>query len=220
MCEVLLAIEELHSRDIIYRDLKPENVVLDAEGHAMLTDFGLSKEGITDRSTAQSFCGSAGYLAPEVVRQLGHNKTVDYYLLGVLLYEMLVGMPPFFDYNPETMFSNIVRAPVTVPSFVSPRALVLLTKLLEKDPAKRLGAGPTGAAEIKSHKFFENIDWPRIYSREQSPGPVSPQKIRPGIILSPEEVFGILNPPEENEPLKGWSFIQPALSSQSVIIPE
>lgn len=190
--------------------------MLDAEGHALLTDFGLSKEGITDRCQAQSFCGSVGYLAPEVLKQMGHNKTLDYYLLGVLLYEMLVGTPPFFDYNPETMFRNIVRAPVTVPSVVSAKAADLLTKLLEKDPNRRLGAGPSGASEIKSHKFFDGVDWQRVYNREISPGPAEVQKIRPGVQLTAEEVFGILTPQHTEEPLKGWSFIQPALSSQSI----
>jgi len=97
--EILLAIEELHRHEIIYRDLKPDNVVLDEEGHAMLTDFGLSKQGIKEADSTQSFCGSVAYLAPEVLRRSGHGRTVDWYLLGVLLYEMIVGMPPYFDRN-------------------------------------------------------------------------------------------------------------------------
>jgi serine/threonine protein kinase len=97
IAEVLLAIEELHSREIIYRDLKPDNVVLDDEGHALLTDFGLSKDGIKDSDSTQSFCGSIAYLAPEMLRRSGHGRTVDWYLLGVLLYEMLVGIPPYFN---------------------------------------------------------------------------------------------------------------------------
>jgi len=95
---VLLALEDLHKRDIIYRDLKPDNVVLDPEGHANLTDFGLSKEGVEDSHRgAKSFCGSVAYLAPEMLRRVGHGKAVDWYLLGVLLYEMLVGVPPYFS---------------------------------------------------------------------------------------------------------------------------
>eukprot|EP00826_Nyctotherus_ovalis_P017326 TRINITY_DN15098_c0_g7_i1.p4 TRINITY_DN15098_c0_g7~~TRINITY_DN15098_c0_g7_i1.p4 ORF type:complete len:177 (-),score=56.65 TRINITY_DN15098_c0_g7_i1:445-975(-) len=99
LAEVLLALEELHKREIIYRDLKPDNVVMDAEGHAVLTDFGLSKEGIKATDYTLSFCGSLAYLAPEVLGRSGHGKSVDWYLLGVLLYEMLVGMPPYFDKN-------------------------------------------------------------------------------------------------------------------------
>ena len=94
--EVLLALEDLHKRDIIFRDLKPDNVVIDSDGHALLTDFGLSKEGVVDNSST-SFCGSIAYLAPEILKKSGHGKSVDWYLFGVLIYEMLVGMPPYFS---------------------------------------------------------------------------------------------------------------------------
>ncbi len=95
--EVLLALEELHKQDIIYRDLKPDNVVLDKDGHAMITDFGLSKEQVTDAlHGGKSFCGSVAYLAPEMLKKKGHGKAVDWYLLGVLLYEMVYGSPPYY----------------------------------------------------------------------------------------------------------------------------
>lgn len=98
LSEVLLALEDLHSRDIIYRDLKPDNVVIDNEGHALLTDFGLSKEGVLEvNEGAKSFCGSVAYLSPEMLKKAGHGKSVDWYLLGVLLYEMLVGKTPYFS---------------------------------------------------------------------------------------------------------------------------
>lgn len=95
--EVLLALEDLHKHDIIFRDLKPDNVVIDEEGHALLTDFGLSKEGVANNMICQSFCGSVAYLAPEMLKKSGHSKSVDWYLFGVLIYEMLVGMPPYFS---------------------------------------------------------------------------------------------------------------------------
>ena len=98
-CEILLAIEELHRKDIIFRDLKPDNVVLDYEGHALLTDFGLSKEDVFQEAAAKSFCGSYAYLAPEMLKKQGHGKAVDWYLLGVVIYEMLCGVPPFYANN-------------------------------------------------------------------------------------------------------------------------
>ena len=109
---MLLAIEDLHRRNIIYRDLKPDNVVLDQEGHAMLTDFGLSKQGVSDNYMAKSFCGSIAYLAPEMLKKQGHGKAIDWYLLGVLLYEMLTGAPPYYCNSREQLFYNIVHAPL------------------------------------------------------------------------------------------------------------
>ncbi len=126
MAEVLLALEDLHKRDIIFRDLKPDNVVLDAEGHALLTDFGLSKEGVLDNFGAKSFCGSVAYLAPEMLKRTGHGKSVDWYLLGVLLYEMLVGQPPYFTNNKEQLFYNIKRGPLLIPASLSQEAKHLL----------------------------------------------------------------------------------------------
>lgn len=105
--EIVLAIEYLHKNEIIFRDLKPDNVVFDEDGHALLTDFGLSKTGMGASSVSNSFCGSVAYLAPEMLRRAGHTKSIDWYLLGVLIYEMLVGVPPYFNPDKAILFKNI-----------------------------------------------------------------------------------------------------------------
>ena len=140
MAEILLALEYLHSRDIIYRD-----VVMDSEGHAMLTDFGLSKIEVHDDTVTKTYCGSPGYLAPEMVLKAGHGKSVDWYLFGVLLYELLVGIPPYYTNDVKQLNNNILTANLSIPSFVSDAARSLITSLLERNQYKRLGTGQNGA---------------------------------------------------------------------------
>ena len=209
LCEILLALEDLHKRNIIFRDLKPENVVLDEEGHCKLTDFGLSKEGIDNDQYTKSFCGSIAYLAPEVLKKQGHGKAVDWYLLGVLLYEMLTGVTPYYDRNKNNLFYNIEQGKLVIPNFVSENAKNLLMGLLQRDPKKRLGGGIKDSEEIKEHKFFEDVDWKKIYEKKIKPPKAMKINNNMYIFNKPkyfadennlEEIFG-------DNSLKGWTFI-------------
>lgn len=156
----------------------------------------------------ESLCGSLGYLAPEMLRKEGHNQTVDYYLLGMLLYEMLLGKLPFYDFDVAIMLRKIVHMPVKIPTSVSPPAADLLTRLLDKNPSTRLGAGPSGVNEIKVHPFFEGIDWEAAYRRQLQPPPITPVRRLKTEKLSFEKVYGITLDGDYEGKLEGWSFAQ------------
>ncbi|KAI9741836.1 MAG: hypothetical protein M1834_000224 [Cirrosporium novae-zelandiae] len=167
--ELLCALECLHGFKVIYRDLKPENILLDYTGHIALCDFGLCKLDMKDEDRTNTFCGTPEYLAPELLLGHGYTKTVDWWTLGVLLYEMLTGLPPFYDENTNEMYRKILQEPLHFPGheIVPPAAKDLLTRLLDRNPEKRLGAN--GASEIKAHHFFHAIDWRKLLQRKYEP---------------------------------------------------
>lgn len=208
MAEIITAIEELHKNNIIFRDLKPENIILDAKGHAMLIDFGLSKENVYSQNKgAKSFCGSVAYLAPEMVKKIGHGKAMDWYLLGVVMYELLVGIPPFYADTKEELFDNIQNAKLKIPNFLSPPARDLLSRLLQRAPHKRLGYNK-GAEEIKLHPWFFGIDWEEILLRKLRPPKPIIKKVRLGEI-DPQPNFNEQDIDESNT-VNGWTFIEPS----------
>uniref|UniRef100_A0A3P8ZBC9 non-specific serine/threonine protein kinase n=1 Tax=Esox lucius TaxID=8010 RepID=A0A3P8ZBC9_ESOLU len=172
--EIVSALEYLHSRDVVYRDLKLENLMLDNDGHIKITDFGLCKEGITDGATMKTFCGTPEYLAPEVLEDNDYGRAVDWWGLGVVMYEMMCGRLPFYNQDHERLFELILMEEIRFPRNLAPEGKALLAGLLKKDPKQRLGGGPDDAKDVMSHKFFSSINWQDVVDRKLTP-PFKPQ---------------------------------------------
>ena len=165
--EIVSAVSHLHENGIMHRDLKPENILMDTDGHVMLTDFGLAKE-FEENKRSNSMCGTTEYMAPEIVRGKGHDKAADWWSVGILLYEMLTGKPPFLGSKGKIQ-QKIVKDKIKLPQFLSNEAHALLKGLLQKEPERRLGSGASGAEEIKAHKWFKGINWKKLEAREVKP---------------------------------------------------
>ncbi|KAI0319989.1 AGC/Akt protein kinase [Amylostereum chailletii] len=180
--ELLCALEHLHMFNVVYRDLKPENILLDYTGHIALCDFGLCKLNMSETDKTNTFCGTPEYIAPELLESQGYTKTVDWWTLGVLLYEMMTGLPPFYDENVNVMYQRILSDPLHFPPDMPSEAQSVITALLQRDPARRLGAN--GGEEIKRHPFFaRHIDWARLIQK----------KIQPPFKPSVESVLDVAN---------------------------
>ncbi|CAI5741626.1 unnamed protein product [Hyaloperonospora brassicae] len=168
--EVAAAIAHLHSANIIYRDAKLENVLMDHDGHVRITDFGLSKVGVSGLKGATTFCGTAAYIAPELLKGRTYGKAADWWSFGILLYEMIGGKPPYYHRNRDIMFQTILKQDwVTFSPSFSDAAISLINGLLTRDPMMRLGSGPRGADEVLTHPFFDSIDWPELLERQVQP---------------------------------------------------
>uniref|UniRef100_A0AAX7UJT5 protein kinase C n=1 Tax=Astatotilapia calliptera TaxID=8154 RepID=A0AAX7UJT5_ASTCA len=190
---VLLGLEFLHKNKIVYRDLKLDNLLMDADGFVRIADFGLCKEEMGHGDRTSTFCGTPEFLAPEVLTDSNYTRSVDWWGLGVLVYEMLVGESPFPGDDEEEVFDSIVNDDVRYPRLLSPNSASLIQKLLQKNPELRLGAGEEDALEIKRHKFYEEMDWDALLAKKVKP-PFLPAIRAPQDVSNFDEEFTRLKP--------------------------
>mmetsp|Transcript_91090 Transcript_91090/g.181110 ORF Transcript_91090/g.181110 Transcript_91090/m.181110 type:complete len:384 (-) Transcript_91090:268-1419(-) len=168
--EITLALAYLHDLNVIYRDLKPENLLIDCMGHVKITDFGFAKV-VEDKTW--TLCGTPEYLAPEIIQSKGHGKAVDWWALGVLMFEMLAGYPPFFDNTPFGIYQKVLAGKIEYPRHFDVKVKDILKRLLTYDRNKRLGCLKDGAEDIKRHKWYKGFDW-EVLSNRSLPPPFVP----------------------------------------------
>ncbi|XP_014482439.1 PREDICTED: serine/threonine-protein kinase N isoform X1 [Dinoponera quadriceps] len=201
---VVLGLQYLHENRIIYRDLKLDNLLLDTEGYVKIADFGLCKEGMGYGDRTGTFCGTPEFLAPEVLTETSYTRAVDWWGLGVLIFEMLVGESPFPGDDEEEVFDSIVNDEVRYPRFLSLEAIAIMRRLLRKNPDRRLGSSERDAEDVKKQAFFRHIAWDDLLLRRVKP-PFVP------VIQSVEDVSNFdeeftsekpqLTPPKDPRPL-------------------
>jgi len=191
--ELTLALGYIHALQIIYRDLKPENVLICGDGHLKLTDFGLSKEGVSDNVSAKSQCGTPEYLAPEILNNSGHGRAVDWYSLGALVFELMTGLPPFYNDDRQRIFEGIRAGVLEYPEYVDETSRDFMAKLLLRDPDQRLGGGQADVEEVKTHEFFNwtSQNWSQLLRKQIAP-PFVPAAARAGETPYVEDEFAAI----------------------------
>eukprot|EP01156_Anaeramoeba_ignava_P017659 Anaeramoba_ignava/a89759_109.p2 GENE.a89759_109~~a89759_109.p2 ORF type:complete len:459 (+),score=150.83 a89759_109:35-1411(+) len=169
--QIIEGIKLLHSNSIIHRDLKPENILIDQSGHIKICDFGLARFlGKRRSNKTKTFCGSPEYLSPEIIKHQPYGRETDLWSLGIVLYEILHRLPPFYSTNRQVMYKKILNAPIKFSNRISEDAKSLISCLLIREPMLRLGTGKKGFENIKKHSFFYGVDWNKVYEKEYETG--------------------------------------------------
>lgn len=166
---VVLGLQYLHEHNIVYRDLKLDNLLLDQEGYLKIADFGLCKEGMGFGDRTSTFCGTPEFLAPEVLTETSYTRSVDWWGLGVLIFEMLVGESPFPGDDEEEVFDSIVNEEVRYPRFLSTESIAIMRRLLRRNPDRRLGSSERDAEDVKKQAFFRNLSWDDLLMKKVKP---------------------------------------------------
>ena len=190
---VIEGFEHIHSMNMAFRDLKPENLIINNNGYIKITDFGFCK--IIDKGKTFTLCGTPDYLAPEIILSKGHNWSVDYWTLGILIYEMLISMPPFYDRDPSNIYRKIIRSNPKFPAYLSPDSIDIIKGLLQKKPHYRLGMIKGGINKIRQHNWFKGFDWNK-FKRMELPAPHVPK------IKNTQDMSNFKCKPKKEEPFK------------------
>jgi p70 ribosomal S6 kinase len=225
LAEITLALEHLHSCGIVYRDLKPENILLDKDGHVKLTDFGLCKESLEDGETTHTFCGTVEYMAPEVLLRSGHAKSVDWWSLGALMFDMLTGGPPFTASTRKKTIEKILHSKLMLPNYLSPESRDLIKKLLRRQATQRLGFGAEDGLLIRRHQFFRSCNWNDLIHKRVRP-PFKPTLKSDDDVSQFDTEFTRMTPvdsPDEtilsdsaNQVFNGFTYVAPSILNEVI----